>query len=88
MEITLKPEQAEFIQAQIMRGRYENVEAVVNRALQLLQDWEQEYEQWLAETRQKVEVGLAQAEQGDVLDIDVVTDRLRAKLLNARESQA
>lgn len=88
MDITLKPDQVEFVQTQVIQGRYADADAVVSRALKLLQDWEQEYEQWLIETRQKVEIGLTQVQQGDVLDVDVVTDRLRAKILKAREMEA
>ncbi|MBE9078913.1 type II toxin-antitoxin system ParD family antitoxin [Romeria aff. gracilis LEGE 07310] len=87
MEITLKPEQAKFIQTQVTRGRYANPNEVVSRALKLLQEWEQEYEQWLAETRQKVEVGAAQAQAGEVLDLEAVTERLRARVIKAQDTE-
>lgn len=88
MEIRLKPEQAEFVQTQVIRGRYVDADEVVSRALKLLQDWEKEYAQWLTETRQKVEVGMTQVQQGDVLEVDSVTDRLRAKILKAQDMEA
>lgn len=87
MDISLKPEQEQFVQTQIAKGRFANPDEVVGRALKLLEVWEQEYEQWVEETRQKVEVGLAQIERGEVLDGEVVVARLQEKLRKAREAQ-
>lgn len=87
MNISLKPEQEQFIQTQIAKGRFANPDEVVGRALKLMEVWEQEYEQWLNETRQKVEVGLAQIERGEVLDGEAVIARLRDKLRQAHEAQ-
>lgn len=64
MNIKLKPEDEQFIQTQIAKGRYVNSDEVISQALKLLEEWEQGYEQWLEETRKKVAVGLAQIERG------------------------
>lgn len=85
MDVSLKPEQAEFIQAQITNGRYGNPEEVIDRALSLLVEWEKSYDQWLQETRQKVDEGLRQIEQGDVVDGEVVMTQLRDKIRKAQE---
>jgi antitoxin ParD1/3/4 len=85
MDITLKSDQVEFVQTQVTQGRYANAEEVVSRALKLLQDWEQDYALWLEDARQKVEIGLRQIEQGDVFDLDTVTERLRDKVLQAKQ---
>ncbi|WP_094674003.1 type II toxin-antitoxin system ParD family antitoxin [Hydrocoleum sp. CS-953] len=58
MNIILTPQQEEFIQSQIAKGKYTNIEEVINSALKLLE--KQDYQQWLNETRQKVKVGLEQ----------------------------
>jgi antitoxin ParD1/3/4 len=85
MDVSLKPEQAEFIQAQITNGRYENPEEVIDRALSLLVEWEKSYDQWLQETRQKVDEGLSQLERGAVIDGEVVMTQLKEKIRKAQE---
>ncbi|MDJ0619670.1 MAG: type II toxin-antitoxin system ParD family antitoxin [Calothrix sp. MO_192.B10] len=87
MNIQLKPEQEQFIQSRIASGRYENANDVIALALKLLEEWEKGYQEWEEKTREKVAVGLAQIERGEVLDGEVVIARLEEKLLQARRSQ-
>ena len=47
MNITLSPEQEKFIQSQIARGKYTNIQQVIDSALKLLEKQDQNYEQWL-----------------------------------------
>ena len=42
-----------------------------------------DYEEWLAETYHKVEVALEQIDRGEVLDSEIVIDRLQAKVNQA-----
>lgn len=53
MNIQLKPEDEQFIQTQIARGKYENPSEVISKALKLL-GWEKGYQNWVEETRYKV----------------------------------
>jgi antitoxin ParD1/3/4 len=85
MDVSLKPEQAEFVQTQIVSGRYENPEDVIERALSLLAEWEKSYDQWVQETREKVDEGLRQAERGEVLDGETVMTQLKEKIKRAKE---
>jgi antitoxin ParD1/3/4 len=87
MNIQLKPEEEQFIQTQIARGKYENPEAVISKALKLLGEWEEGYQNWVKETRQKVEVAAEQLDRGEGIDGEIVVERLRDKLRKARESQ-
>lgn len=82
MMIALTPTQEQLLDRLIRTGRYSSA------ALQLLEERERErhYEQWLEETRQKVQVGLDELERGESLDGQVVIERLREKLRNACES--
>jgi antitoxin ParD1/3/4 len=52
---------------------------VITKALKLLSEWEEE-------THEKLAVGLAQIEQGEVIDSNVVMARLHEKIRQARES--
>ncbi|MFB2979704.1 type II toxin-antitoxin system ParD family antitoxin [Microseira sp. BLCC-F43] len=85
MNITLKPEQEQFIQSQIDRGIFANPEQAIEAALRLLEDMSINYEQWLEETRQKVEVGLAQLERGEKFPLEVAFERLERKVNKLRE---
>ncbi len=87
MNIQLKPELEQIIEAQIATGRYSNPEEVIGKALKLLLEWEQGYQQWVEETRQKVEVAIEQLDRGEGIDGEVVIERLRSKLRQAKETQ-
>lgn len=79
MNIQLKPELEQIIQAQIATGRYADAEEVVSKALKLLLDWEKGYQQWVEETREKVEVAIEQLDRKEGIDGEVVVE-LREKL--------
>jgi antitoxin ParD1/3/4 len=87
MKIQLKTEYEQFIQTRIATGRYENAEDVIAKALKLLEEWEKGYQEWEEETRKKIAIGLAQIERGEVLDGEVVMERLEEKLRKARQTQ-
>ncbi|MEM7554761.1 MAG: type II toxin-antitoxin system ParD family antitoxin [Cyanobacteria bacterium P01_A01_bin.84] len=88
MNIRLRPEDEQFIRVQIAKGKYENPEEVISKALQLLEERENNYQKWVEETRQKIEVAAEQLEQGEGIDGEVVVERLREKLRKARDSQS
>ena len=87
MNIQVKPETQELIQAYIATGHQTNADEVIIKALKLLSEWEKGYQEWEQETREKLAVGLAQVEQGEVIDGNVVMARLHEKIRQARESQ-
>lgn len=87
MNIQLKPELEQIIEAQIATGRYSNAEEVISKALTLLLEWDKGYQHWVEETRQKVEVAIEQLDRGEGIDGEVVIERLRSKLRQAREAQ-
>jgi antitoxin ParD1/3/4 len=76
MNIVLKPEYEEFIQSQISRGKYSSVEEIIVEAIALLREREQRKE----ELRQKIAVGTAQIERGQVTDGEIVFARLQEKI--------
>ena len=87
MNIQIKPELEEIIAAQIATGRYTNPEDVISKALKLLLDWDKGYQNWVEETRKKVDVAIEQLDRGEGIDGDVVISQLRDKLRQAREIQ-
>lgn len=85
MNIVLTPEQEKFIESQISRGRYVNGQEIIDRALQLLEQQEQEYERWIQATRQKVMIGIEQLEKGEKVDGEVVVAQLQNKFKEMRQ---
>jgi len=85
MTIALTTTQEQLIERLVNTGRYSNVSEAIDTALQLLEEREHHYAQWLEETRQKVQVGLDELDRGEGIDGEVVVERLREKLRNARE---
>ena len=77
----------QLVQAQLESGRFASVDEVIGHALHLL-DNEQNYEAlWLEETKEKIAIGLAQIDNGQVLEISSVIERLKQKVQNAKDAQ-
>jgi antitoxin ParD1/3/4 len=85
MDIILNSEQEKFIQSQLKKGKYSNVEQIIARALKILQKQEQDYENWVNETRVKAEIGLKQLEKGQKVDGETVIAQLQEKLERLRQ---
>ncbi|MFM2063871.1 MAG: hypothetical protein RLZZ507_3542 [Cyanobacteriota bacterium] len=87
MNIQLKPEHEKFIQDQIASGRFSNSEEVIDIAFQLLEKLNVEYQQWIEETRQKIDVAMAEIERGEGLDGETVVMNILERFQKDRESQ-
>jgi antitoxin ParD1/3/4 len=86
MSIILKPEQEQFIQSQVLAGKFATAEEAIDVAISLLERLDEGYEEWVEATRQKIEVGMAQIERGEILDGETVIAQLQEKLNRAREA--
>ena len=81
MNITLRYEQEQFIQAQIKKGRYQTAEEVINEALKVLEELNRQRDEIrLEELRQKIAVGTEQIKKGQVTAGEEVFARLQEKL--------
>ncbi|MEG4857306.1 type II toxin-antitoxin system ParD family antitoxin [Microcoleus sp. K1-B6] len=76
MNIVLKPEYEEFIQAQIQSGKYGSAEELIGEAIALLRERKQRIE----ELRQKIAVGTAQIAKGQVTDGELVFAKIQEKI--------
>ncbi|HEY9701722.1 MAG TPA: type II toxin-antitoxin system ParD family antitoxin [Allocoleopsis sp.] len=83
MEITLKPEQEQFIIEQVNQGRYNSINTAISEALTLLETRDQIYDMWLEETKKKGIASLEQLERGEGIDREI--DRLQEKFRKLRE---
>ena len=84
MNIALKLEYQQFIQSQIEKGNYANVDEVISAAFRLLE----ERERRLKELSQKIAVGTEQIARGQVTDGEIVFTKLQEKINNIAESGA
>jgi antitoxin ParD1/3/4 len=87
MQISLKPERQKFIQEQIASGKFTEVEEVVDIALQILEKLNADYAQWIEETREKVDVAIAELERGEGLDGETFVMEILEKFRKAREEK-
>jgi antitoxin ParD1/3/4 len=74
-----------LVQNLLSTRHYQKSEDVIQAALNLLEEYGIQYEQWVNETREKVEVGLQELERGEGIDLDAVMEQLKAKVQNAHE---
>lgn len=86
MTIQLKPEQEKFIETQVASGKYRSPEELMDKMFFVFERLQSEYEEWLTETRTKIDEGIASLEKGEGVEGEVVVARLRDKLGQARES--
>jgi antitoxin ParD1/3/4 len=50
-------------------------------------EWDKGYQNWVEETREKVDIAIEQLDRGEGIDGDVVISQLRDKLRQSREIQ-
>ena len=87
MSISLKPEHEQFIQSQVASGKFANREEVIDTALRLLEKLQGEYEQWIKETREKIDIGIAELDRGEGLDGEAVVAGILEKFKQARQNR-
>jgi antitoxin ParD1/3/4 len=94
MNIAIQPEQEQFIQSQIdrakltlrERGRFKSADEAAFQAFKLLEEKYRDYEDWIEDTRQKVDVGIAELDRGEGIELDLVIERLQQKFQSAKEN--
>ena len=87
MSISLKPEHEQFIQSQVASGKFANREEVIDTAFRLLEKLQGEYEEWIKETRDKIDIGIAQLDRGEGLDGEAVVASILERFKQARQNR-
>ncbi len=87
MNIQLRPEQEQLIQAQIESGKYNSAEEIVDIAFRLFEKLHFEYAEWIEETRQKVDIAIAELDRGESLDGETVVMEILNRFKRARQEQ-
>jgi putative addiction module CopG family antidote len=70
MDVKLTPEQAQFVDEQIVLSGFEDADAVVAAALQLLEEHYRHSPEF-ARLKEEVMVGVRQAEAGQVCEVSI-----------------
>lgn len=86
MSISLKPEHEQFIQSQVASGKFANQQEVIDTAFRLLEKLQGEYEQWIKETREKIDIGIAELDRGEGLDGEAVVAGILERFKQARQN--
>ncbi|NEP62263.1 MAG: type II toxin-antitoxin system ParD family antitoxin [Symploca sp. SIO2G7] len=76
MNIILNPKLENLIQQQITSGKYTSIDNVLEEALALLEKRNQ-YEQWVKEVGQKIDIAAQQLERGEGIDGETAINQLR-----------
>ena len=87
MTIQLKPEQEKFIKAQVASGKYNSPEEVMDKMFLIFERLQSEYEEWVKETREKVDVATAEIERGEGLNGETVINELLERFKKARGAE-
>ena len=77
MEVQLPADQQAIIQGLVASGRFPSVEDVISEGVRLLASTER--------LRQEVQVGIEQADRGEVVDHDTVFSRLKTMAATAQD---
>jgi antitoxin ParD1/3/4 len=79
MDLNLKPELTEFIQQEILTGKYASPDESIEAALNLLKS-KSATDRLATELREKIDSAAAQLDNGEGLNPENVLTKLRAKL--------
>lgn len=88
MEISLTPELARWVAERVAAGKFESESAAVRAGLLLLQEREEEERLDLEALRRDVQVGLDQAERGELVPGDAVFRRAFERIATFEEKIA
>jgi antitoxin ParD1/3/4 len=80
MNVSLTPELEQLIHKKVQSGLYLSASEVVREALRLLAERDRQQAMKLAELRKEIQVGLDQADRGELLDGPEVFAKLRTKV--------
>ena len=66
MNVSLTPELEQYVNGKVQSGRYQTASEVIREGLRLLQEREELHQQKVMDIRREIQVGLDQAERGQV----------------------
>ncbi|MEH2171211.1 MAG: type II toxin-antitoxin system ParD family antitoxin [Nostoc sp.] len=88
MNISLTTELEQFIQSQVVSGKYTSSEEVILAGIRLLEEGERIYKGRFEELQREIAIGVEQLDRGERLDGREVIEQLRQKNQALRKTQA
>jgi antitoxin ParD1/3/4 len=88
LNVSLTPEAQTFIEEQLANGRYRSTDEVLLAGLELLAAKDASEKARYAQLRQDIDVGLAEAAAGELIDGEEVFARLQQKLQQKRQMRS
>ncbi|MEA5605501.1 type II toxin-antitoxin system ParD family antitoxin [Nostoc sp. UHCC 0252] len=86
MSITFSPEQEQIIQVLLATSKFNSVDEVIQTALRFLAEETLSEQEWLAETRTKIDEGIASLERGEGIDSETFVNQLLTQLKQEKEA--
>ncbi len=80
MNVSLTPELEQLIHTKVQSGLYLSASEVVREALRLLEERDKLRAMRFEELRRDIQIGIDQADRGELLDGPEVFEKLRAKV--------
>jgi antitoxin ParD1/3/4 len=85
MNITLTPEQSQFIQGQLATGNYQSPTEILQVAFDLLAEQENQQDpQWLVEVGEKIDAAEASIARGEGVDFDSAMEQIFDRFQQAK----
>ena len=88
VNISITPELDDFLQSRVQSGRYQTTSEVVRVALRLLERQEQEGDEAFQQLKAKLQIGVNEAERGELIDGEEVFEELREMIEERRRAKA
>ena len=88
MNVSLTPELEELVHEKVKSGRYLSASEVVREGLRLLEERDRLYKARLAELQKEINIGVEEADRGELVDGEVVMQEVYADLRHAEAAQA
>jgi len=85
MQLTLTPEQEDFIRQELAIGHYANATELVADALNLLAQ-RRRYDTWAKDVQEKVAIAAAELERGEGVDGETAVAALKARLYQRHQA--
>jgi len=79
MDISLSPSLEHFVQEKVESGGYQSANEVISDALRLLQEHARPREELIEQLRKEIDIGLEQADRGEVAPLDVESIKARGR---------
>jgi antitoxin ParD1/3/4 len=87
MAITLSTEQEQIIEVLLATGKFNSVDEVIQTALRLLEEETFSAQEWIEETRTKIDEGIASLARGEGIDGETFVNQLLEQLQQVKKAE-